>query len=176
MLETRKLVRAFANLPAGWHFGKGGPISEEVRTQCLIFLHAGELLNIREAEAFPSETGEVELAFYIGDSELAIRVHSSESVSVTIEDEQGQIVDEQVRITPLNAIVKLWEFSRRKPTTSGLFTFIGGPSVKDGSGMKLSNLRRKRLTPKKDYPSYATSVYQLPAELCMSMRDISTVA
>lgn len=60
---TRVKILSFMDLPDGWHFDQGGPISLGTVSNALNVLGLGDTLGL-ESNAFPGAGGEIAVAFY----------------------------------------------------------------------------------------------------------------
>lgn len=93
--KTEKKLRSFANLPAGWHYGRGGPIghlalstAEEVYWQLL-------MVGLTRTDAFPGVDGEVVIAAYQGETGkpnhyVAVEISADGVLSLTHEVDDNE--------------------------------------------------------------------------------------
>ncbi len=81
-------LEGFSQLPVGWNFGRGGPISQSVLAQGarLLSLGVGHGLS---ADVFPGSDDEVSVVFYLGDESFAITADSTTSHEYSLERGKG---------------------------------------------------------------------------------------
>jgi len=74
----RKLIE-FAELPAGWHYGQGGPIDRELLGNAEDVIHLFFQLGLTLSDAFPGAAGEV----------MVVAYHRSHRIAVTLDPQVG---------------------------------------------------------------------------------------
>ena len=88
-------IRAFSQLPLGWYYGEGGPITDEVINVSLeLFRYARELMFF-EFEPFPGANGELLLSIYKGDYTLDLMVEPDLSITATLERGKEEVYDDE---------------------------------------------------------------------------------
>jgi hypothetical protein len=63
---TAEKIKSFANLPVGWHYGRGTPASKEMVRVALQRYWNLQMLGYVETDAFPGVDGEVMVTCYRG--------------------------------------------------------------------------------------------------------------
>lgn len=119
--ETIRKVNEFAELPNGWHFGEGVPLSEDMRSNAIRFLKLAEVMGIRRMNAFPGVGGEIEVTFYHNDSMLELTLELDGSITIA-EDELNDQVYFRENASRRDALTKLAEFSQKIWDSSESFT------------------------------------------------------
>lgn len=72
--NTSKKINSFKELPAGWHYGTGGGVTDDVASIALD-LHSALLLSgLTKTDAFPGAGGEVLLTGYYRDHYIALTI------------------------------------------------------------------------------------------------------
>lgn len=72
----------FAALPAGWHYGRGNPISQAVLDRADKVVGYLVMSGISRTDAFPGVDGEVQITGYNGDHFIAVDVNADETFDV----------------------------------------------------------------------------------------------
>ncbi len=70
--ETEKLIRGFKEMEPGWHFGKGTAPSSDVIDQAIRVLRFGIQLGFTRNDAFPGQSGEIQVSFYRDDATVEV--------------------------------------------------------------------------------------------------------
>ena len=81
-------IDALGQLPRGWRFGEGGPISEAVRQRAKVAATYAAFFGL-DVSAFPSVGGEVILRYYKGEHTLEVYVNEDETFDVALEKGRG---------------------------------------------------------------------------------------
>lgn len=82
---TVEKIEGFSRLPAGWHFGEGGPPSAETIKLAIQFESLGRLMGFR-TDAFPGIDGGIIVAFYAtNDHCLELTIHADGALSIAYE-------------------------------------------------------------------------------------------
>lgn len=89
--KTEKKLDSFRDLPVGWDYGRGGPISTQVIIQTKSLLNYMILLGLTVTEAFPGSSGEVMLAAYVDDHCIEIVLDENNQVSLTHEENDAEL-------------------------------------------------------------------------------------
>ncbi len=79
-------IRSFRELSDGWHFGEGGPPSEDIIKQALEVCQIGKRYSLK-CEVFPTVDKGVTVAFYDGDQCIEVTVTGENKLIVS--HEQG---------------------------------------------------------------------------------------
>lgn len=90
---TKKLM-SFGELPNGWHFGEGIPVSADTLKEASSILAWGSQLQLG-ADVFPGIDGECMIAFYEGNKCVRVIVYPDGGLGVRVERSEGdRFVDE----------------------------------------------------------------------------------
>lgn len=87
-------LKDFAKLPAGWHFGEGGPIDAERIDAARRIVTTMRLQGFRKIEAFPGPDGGVGLTAVHGKHIIELFVEPDDTFSIT--HEEGDVEHESV--------------------------------------------------------------------------------
>ena len=79
--DTITKITGFRDLPVGWHYGKGGPISPSFIAQALGIVRQAEALGFQEMDAFPGAEGEVRVTIYQGDEYYEFTIEANGMIS-----------------------------------------------------------------------------------------------
>lgn len=118
--ETIQKVREFAELPEGWHFGEGMPLSQARIDFAVTLLEFAEQFDVQRANAFPGIAGQVEITFYNENRMLEITLEADDSITIAEDKGREQVYFEENR-SRSDAFRKIEEFSRDICPTSDLF-------------------------------------------------------
>lgn len=88
-------IRSFSELMTGWHFGEGGPISDEVIAVTLELSKYARGLDFSEIDAFPGANGEILLTIYHGTHVLELTIEPDLSIDAVIEVENIEISEKE---------------------------------------------------------------------------------
>lgn len=93
-MDTKKIIKTYLNLPIGWHYGEGGPMTEGVVNTSLELLeYANRQLALYEFEPFPGVGGELLLSIHKGGYTLDLTVEPDLSITATLERGKEEIYD-----------------------------------------------------------------------------------
>jgi hypothetical protein len=83
--KTLEKLKGFASLPHNWHYGKGGPIDQDVliKTEDMYYLMVS--LGMTKTNVFAGQDGEVLLSAYKGDDYIGVIIEPTLTASVTHE-------------------------------------------------------------------------------------------
>lgn len=116
--ETIKKVSDFAALSEGWHFGEGGPPSEEMRRRAVFLLRAAHVFfGIDRTNAFPGVRGQIQVTFYHAERMLELTLETDGTVTIAEDEGDREIVFEE-GASDAEAFASLREFSQRIWATS----------------------------------------------------------
>lgn len=77
-MATASKIQSYLNLPAGWHYGKGGPANSDT-----VFLAARAEAMLREAgyetDSFPGVDGEILVCGYLDGVCITVEISREES-------------------------------------------------------------------------------------------------
>ena len=108
---TERKLYSFTQLPAGWHYGRGGPISREVLTQAELCYWQLLMHGVSRTDAFPGVDGEVLVTGYIKDvmgrqHYIGIEVGRGGQIEVTHEVNDVECcVEEGLDLTGSNRVI-----------------------------------------------------------------------
>lgn len=112
-IETLQLLNKFSQLPEGWHFSEGVPSAQLPSLHSGILLKLGYKMGLKDTEAFPGITGEIQLNFYNKDDALEYIFEVDGTINVTLEKNEEFIrLGEGVRLE--SAINFLTEFKSNR--------------------------------------------------------------
>lgn len=76
-MTTENKIRSFLELPIGWRYGFGGPISENNVIMALTLCN--KIINLGfDADAFPSPDGEILLTGYHGNEYITVMIYNDQ--------------------------------------------------------------------------------------------------
>lgn len=180
--QTIQKIRKFANLPSGWHYGSGTAIDSNELNRVEEFLLEADRLELFEANAFPQESGEIEVTIYQGDKTFAFLF--DEDV-VTITEECGsEILSDEYGKSFVDAEQKLWEISQKNQTVevslapqtiSALSTSVSGMFETKNLETQLLAALRKTTTRNRASQLSRQDVFWSPPEQSANTVGISIV-
>jgi hypothetical protein len=86
----KEKIEAFARLPSGWHYGSGGPLSEETIGAAIEWVSFLAQLGFRDLDAFPGQNGELLIAIIKNDYYIEIILEREGTVSVVCDIDNKQ--------------------------------------------------------------------------------------
>lgn len=89
---TRSKMLSFAELPAGWHYGDGRPVSQETLDAALAILQQATNLGFSATDAFPGIEGEVRVTIYDQAYYYEFTVELNSSVTIVFEHNGEEIL------------------------------------------------------------------------------------
>lgn len=140
--QTTQLVEQFRELPIGWRFGRGMPISDVLISRAKNLLMQGSENGLDRFNAFAGDDGEVMVSFYVDDRILDITLNNNDTCIVVEEDynrEEVQFLEDASLQTALRA---LWNFSLN--TTELSIPETGTWKVEDSQGLALNPLTKRK--------------------------------
>jgi len=81
--RTEKKLESFAHLSAGWHYGSGGPIADDVLARSRQMYRALLALALTRTDAFASADGSVLLSVLRGDHHMELFIYPNGTYSVS---------------------------------------------------------------------------------------------
>lgn len=97
---TRKKLRHFTQLPAGWHYGEGGPITDQSLGLALAILDKLALMGFDETDAFPGENGDVQVVAYDRPELYEFNVELNGTVTIAHDhDRENVFYEEQLSLS-----------------------------------------------------------------------------
>jgi len=119
--KTRAKVRGFAQLPEGWHFGKGIAPSPEARSAAQSLLGKAEQLDFQDVDAFPGVDGEIQVAIYRGEDDYEFTIEANGTITFA-HDLNGRERSYQTGLSLGRSLVKLERLSNQVWASLGLST------------------------------------------------------
>jgi hypothetical protein len=92
---TSAKIRSFAKLPAGWHYGRGVPPSDDVVARALSWYRLFQQLGFAETDAFPGVRGEIAVTAYEGDHYISVGIEPDGTLTVLYQREGLDVVDQE---------------------------------------------------------------------------------
>jgi hypothetical protein len=83
--DTASKILSFEDLPIGWHYGEGGPITESVIGTALDIYWRLSSFGFEDTDAFPGTYGEIMVTAYRGHHYIELIVETDGTVSVCYE-------------------------------------------------------------------------------------------
>ena len=126
IIATLDLIDTFAEFPRGWSYGEGVPASSISVAQIKDLVRFAYDSGIREFEAFPGLSGEVQVCFYIDDDTLEITAETGGLLTIVVE-KQDEIVLRKENASFREGVKFIKEFAENKchsyaPSTSESIT------------------------------------------------------
>lgn len=154
-------IRSFADLPAGWCYGRGRAIDRAVRNDALTVNSELRRNRVGRVEVFPGADGTVLVSAVDGPYSIEVRCYGSGLFGVTIDESDQSIIDlDRVRSKDLESIIS--EFAWPSKKSSGSFTL--NTIVMSNSGLQVRHFE----SPTTEHPSW--SQYVLLNKVGLSVR------
>jgi hypothetical protein len=83
--RTDDKIRSFANLPAGWHYGRGGAVGGDIIRIARRYLWCFLMLGFTETDAFPGAGGEIMVTAYRDGHCIQVTIEVDKTFVVTHE-------------------------------------------------------------------------------------------
>lgn len=93
--KTRRKLEGFAHLPEGWHYGSGGPISQQVVDWTLELYETLLLNGFTKTDAFAGVDGEILLSGYFLGHYVGLEVHANGLVTGAYESDGEPVAEEE---------------------------------------------------------------------------------
>ncbi len=106
--EEKKIL-SFMELPSGWHYGEGGPISLKSIGQALQIYYRGKRYGFK-IDAFPGIDGEIQVCCYHGNDTLEFTIETDGRITYVLEAGENETFHEN--LTLMQALTKLDEYGR----------------------------------------------------------------
>lgn len=135
---TAEKIKSLSSLPAGWHYGQGGPLSDIVINKALEIDSYYRQLGFTTTDAFPGANGELMITAYRGPHCIETVISSDARYSITHERDDTEIsttldVDE---LTAKQTIKRIGEEIWRSVGSSALF--MESTTIRGGRGLQAS--------------------------------------
>jgi hypothetical protein len=92
--QTEEKIRSFGELPQGWNYGEGGPMSEEQIEVALLLLRYAAQLGWSRTNAFPGVSDEIMLTLYKGHKYyIEITINSGSDIDLVFEKDRREEMD-----------------------------------------------------------------------------------
>ncbi len=86
-ITTEAKIASFADMPSGWYYGQGGPISETVRQIATGLNRFALWMGFEGTDAFPGWGGEIEVSAYHLHWAVKIIVEPDGTIDYWLDDE-----------------------------------------------------------------------------------------
>ena len=155
--ELEKL-NSFRNLPAGWHYGSGGPISSSVIADAASVYHQFRLVGFTRNNFFAGENGEILATAYRRDHYVGVTIEPSGSDTMTYEVGNKEVMYledldlKAIKKAILDVAGRIWNISASSTLTST--TTIAANSM---------TWSLRTLPPGADYPPLRYHAQKIPA-------------
>lgn len=128
LLDTETKLQGFEALPAGWHYGEGGPLDREVVGLAASLLTYAFQLGLTETDAFPGLAGEARLTLYSDDDYFELTINCDQSVTF-VHERKGFQVSEEEDLSIDQARGRLLQNLRGHQWTSSASSIVGTMTV-----------------------------------------------
>lgn len=117
-LETQSKIDSFRKLPPGWHYGRGGPISDVVIAKAKEILCLLVQKGLTSNDAFPGADGEIQLTAYHADHYISVIIepdlsasfiHEKLNIDVIVPIEAVDL--DRIKAEIARAAVEIWNLS-----------------------------------------------------------------
>jgi len=83
--ETEEKIASFAELEAGWHYGRGNGVPREIIDAAVTLLFCFVMAGFKKTDAFPGVDGEVMVTAYDGDHAVSVTVERDRTYTISHE-------------------------------------------------------------------------------------------
>ena len=137
LLETAQKIKAFKNIPIGWHFGEGLPPTPTNIDIALKLNSALDTVGFPSTDAFLGASGEIQVNGYNENIYIELIIDLDNLIEFVYErDNQQLICQDNLSISEAEAKIQFW--GRRKWAISELYTKI--PTTIQNKDLQLSPL------------------------------------
>ena len=132
-IKVATKIRSFAQLPVGWHYGEGRPISAKVISRALEY---SDFLAIQGlgAEAFASERGSITLLVNINGKYTEIRVETGRTYTIVRDGESSGVIFLR-GLSLMEAQKATSQMMGNSWSTSAGSTLVNIPAKREGSSV-----------------------------------------
>jgi hypothetical protein len=149
-------INSFADLPAGWDYGSGGPIPRSTREIALLWNKVLNSFGFSDTEAFPGGDGEIAISGNFGPHHLEVIVESDHTISVAYDFQRKQVFY-RLRKSTSEALNIVLELKEQIWSASTSFTLENTVQRTGGGPEQLSKITRAH------YPFLGVNASQPPA-------------
>lgn len=118
---TDRKIRSFGELPSGWRYGEGVPISIDVQDAAIAIHHQAIGLGLYNVDVAPGARNQIQIAISNKNDNLEFTIEHNPQGSLTVEfyhENNGEEVELTDDLTLEEAHNRLKEYSKRRWTSS----------------------------------------------------------
>ncbi len=114
VLQTEKKIREFQDLPEGWHYGDGHPLSYEVFNEALELHRFLLQLGFTKTDAFPGVEGDISITVYKQENYICVNINLDLTADIIVEINDVEVLDienialSEVRRYIMEVSVQIW--------------------------------------------------------------------
>jgi hypothetical protein len=136
---TERKISSFRNLPVGWRYGRGGPLTMETVDLGLRLLGTFYQDGLTHTDAFAGESGELMITAYHEDSHyVELMIEADKTIEIIHEGRGRMLLTHRERLGEAEALSTIRNIAKAIWNTSDLFTRVNTIGITNVSPAWLS--------------------------------------